>query len=53
MDVLNSPGYLIDTLRMMYKANKVTKVQLQNMLSDNKITSEEYEYIVRKEGRVK
>ena len=36
----------VESLCRLYKANKVDIVKLDELLSNNKITKEEYEYII-------
>jgi hypothetical protein len=43
-------GYLIEILRTMYRQNEITLSQIQKLLSDKKITSDEYTRIINKEG---
>lgn len=42
----------IDTLKKMYNENKIEVTKIRKLLSDKKITNDEYQYII-KEGVIK
>ena len=41
----------VESLRRLYEANKVDANKLRDLRAGGRLTKEEYQYIVKKEGR--